>query len=74
MSEAQFCPPIIRYCKHGHLRTRETLFQRKARVNGKEYIVHECRICHSMRSSKIAPFGKRSSTSKWKRFLARSEA
>jgi hypothetical protein len=60
------CPMILRYCKRGHLRTKETTFERKCHGNGKSYIVRECRICHAMRTNQAAkPWTRLQSNSKW---------
>ena len=73
MSEPKRCQQLFGFCKRGHPKTRETTFERTVTVNGKLYIVRECRICHSERNSNRAPFGRPASTSKWKRYLANLE-
>lgn len=61
-------PMLYRYCKRGHLRTKESTFERKSVQGGKEYIVRECRICHAMRNSRHADKTGRKNNSKWVRF------
>lgn len=65
VSAAHICPPILRYCKRGHLRTEESTFPRKARINGKEYIGRECRVCHAMRNNRAPSWSRLQSNSKW---------
>ncbi len=65
MSDPHVCPLVIGTCKRGHPRTKETTFERKARVNGKLYIVRECRICHAMRANRAKSWSKFQSRSKW---------
>lgn len=65
MDDAHICPLIVGTCKRGHPRTKETTFERRARVNGKTYIVRECRVCHAMRYNDTPSWSKFRSKSKW---------
>lgn len=70
MANPKVCPPILRYCKRGHLRTEATTFPKKVRVGGKDYIVRACRVCHSMQNNKAPSWSKGRSNSKWRRWEA----
>jgi hypothetical protein len=71
MSDPHVCPLILGFCKRGHPRTKQTTFERKVHINGKDYIARECRICHSLRNVRNAGRDKtgRKNNSKWLRFM-----